>query len=90
MHVVKIRKVGSGNVVSVPSALAASGYCAGQRVIIEELSNGDLLVRRVINHSKQLQANTRRVIEKHRKSLDILEAYDQGLIARPTTEPAGV
>ena len=90
MHVVKIRKVGNGNVVSVPSALSERGYGAGQRVTIETLPNGDLLVRRVVDRGELLQTTARRLIQKHRKSLEILEAYDNGEIARPTAEPVGV
>lgn len=90
MHVVKIRKVGSGNVVSVPSALAKNGYGTGQRVTIETLPNGDLLVRRVVDRGEQLRTAARRLIQKHRKSLDILEAYDKGEVARPRPEPVTV
>ncbi len=90
MHVVKIRKVGSGNVVSVPSALAEQGYGAGQRVTIEALPTGELLIRRVADREEQLRAAARRLIRKHRKSLDILTKYDRGEIDRPTAEPDDV
>jgi antitoxin component of MazEF toxin-antitoxin module len=90
VHVVKIRKVGSGNVVSVPSALAESGYSTGQQVTIQKLPNGDLLVRRVVDRSEQLQSTARRLMQKHRKSLEILEAYDKEGVARPRPEPVTV
>jgi len=91
MHAVKIRRVGSGNVVSVPSALAEHGYGAGQRVTIETLPTGDLLIRRVVDRDKQLQATARRLIQRHRKSLDILAACDdREITTRRPSRPVGL
>lgn len=84
MEIVKIRKVGNSNVLSVPRSLARAGYEAGQPVLIEQLANGDLLVRRVESHRQFIRETMRSVAKKHRRSLDMLAAHDCG----EQTEPA--
>ena len=40
MKIVKVRRVGNSNVVSLPHDLEASGYTPGTPVLIEELPGG--------------------------------------------------
>lgn len=78
MEIVKIRRVGNSNVLSVPRSLARAGYEAGQPVLIEQLDNGDLLIRRVESHRQFIRETMRSVAKKHRRSLDMLAAHDRG------------
>ena len=59
MEIVKIRRVGNSNVLSVPRAFVQAGYEAGQPVLIEQLDNGDLLIRRVESHRALIRETMR-------------------------------
>jgi antitoxin component of MazEF toxin-antitoxin module len=76
MEIVKIRKVGNSNVLSVPRAFLRAGYDAGQPVMIEQLENGDLLIRRVESHRAMIRATMQSIAEQHRRSLDMLAPHD--------------
>ena len=77
MHVVKIRRVGNSNVVTLPHQLEAAGYAPGTSVVVEQTSTGELLLvpeSRVRDHVRTLG---RRVIEEDREALDILASHDR-------------
>jgi antitoxin component of MazEF toxin-antitoxin module len=82
MEIVKIRRVGNSNVLSVPRAFADAGYDAGQPVVIEQLENGDLLVRRVESHRALIRATMQSIAQEHRQALDMLAPHD-GRVASP-------
>ena len=42
MNVVKVRRVGNSNVISIPREFEAKGYAPGSSVLVEELPDGDL------------------------------------------------
>jgi antitoxin component of MazEF toxin-antitoxin module len=42
MRMVKVRRVGNSNVVSIPREYEASGYTPGTSVLVEELPGGEL------------------------------------------------
>jgi len=86
MEIVKIRRVGNSNVLSVPRAFAQAGYEAGQPVVIEQLDNGDLLIRRVESHRALIRETMRAVAERHRQSLDTLAPHDQS-VDQSTSDP---
>ena len=44
MRVVKVRRVGNSNVVSIPRELEARGYAPGTSVLLEELESGELRI----------------------------------------------
>jgi antitoxin component of MazEF toxin-antitoxin module len=44
MRVVKIRRVGNSNVLSIPREFERLGYCAGVAVVVDEGPAGDLRV----------------------------------------------
>lgn len=41
---VKVRRVGNSNVVSIPREFEARGYAAGTSVLVEELQSGELRI----------------------------------------------
>lgn len=78
MRVVKIRRVGNSNVVTLPHELEAAGYTAGTSVAVERTATGEVLLvpeRRVREGIRELG---RRVIEEDREALELLAAYDRG------------
>lgn len=86
MEIVKVRRVGTSNVVSLPRAFERLGYQPGTFVVLDALPNGDIILRRVDSVRKAVEAITPRVIEENQEALDILTAYDRGEEV-PTSEP---
>ena len=78
MQIVKIRRVGNSNVVTLPHQLEAAGYTAGTSVVIEQMSNGHLLLMPETSVRERIRAAGRKVIREHREALDLLEAHDRG------------
>jgi antitoxin component of MazEF toxin-antitoxin module len=90
MQVVKVRKVGNSNVVSLPKIFAQAGFHEGQPVIIEQLETGELLLTPVKPHQESIRARAREIIARRRPALERLEAYERGEItppAMPTRTP---
>ncbi len=44
MKIVKVRRVGNSNVVSIPREFEASGYTPGASVLVEALADGELRI----------------------------------------------
>lgn len=78
MQVVKIRRVGNSNVVTLPHELEASGYTVGTSVVVEQTSTGELLLVPEGRLRRPIEEIGRRVIAEHREALDLMEAYDRG------------
>ncbi len=78
MVVMKIRRVGNSNVVSIPRDLEAVGYVAGSSVAIERLSTGELLIVPESRVREHVRAAGRKAIEENREALRMLEEYDRG------------
>lgn len=78
MHVVKIRRVGNSNVVTLPHQLEAAGYTPGSSVIIERAPTGELILMAEDRIRARIREIGRRVIEENREALALLAAYDQG------------
>jgi len=76
MKVVKVRRVGNSNVVSIPRELAARGFAPGTSVLVEELETGEL---RIIP-TEQVRARIRdvgqRLVGEHVEALKILAEHD--------------
>lgn len=80
MDMVKIRRVGNSNTITVPSSWVARGYTAGSRVVIEEGPRGEMIVLPESVVRSLIRETGRRVIEEDRKALEMLAAYDRGEI----------
>jgi antitoxin component of MazEF toxin-antitoxin module len=72
MKIVKVRRVGNSNVVSIPREFESSGYTPGASVLIDELADGELRILpadRVRDRIRQIAA---RVVSEHPEAIEIL------------------
>jgi antitoxin component of MazEF toxin-antitoxin module len=81
MKVVKVRRVGNSNVVSIPKELEASGYTPGASVLVEELPDGELRILPTDQVRERIRTVGRRVVDEHPEALRILAEHD------PDAEP---
>ena len=82
MQIVKIRRVGNSNVVTLPHQLEAAGYTAGTSVLVEQTPDGHLLLMPETSVRERIRAIGRQVIEEDREALALLEAVDRGDVVR--------
>src|SRR5688572_30651443 len=78
MQIVKIRKVGNSNVVTLPRALESIGFEVGANVILEELSNGVVMLVPASNVRERIRALGRQVIVEDEEALELLASHDRG------------
>jgi antitoxin component of MazEF toxin-antitoxin module len=83
MQMVKVRRVGNSNVVSLPKIFTQAGFHEGQPVIIEQLETGELLLTPVKPHKESVRARAREIITRRRPALERLAAYESGEITPP-------
>jgi antitoxin component of MazEF toxin-antitoxin module len=74
--VVKVRRVGNSNVLSLPREFVRGGYEVGQPVTIEQLDSGELLIRPVPSHDETIIETMRAMVTRHRRVLDVLADHD--------------
>ncbi len=84
MDVVRIRRAGNSNVISLPKGLERLGYTSGTSVVVEELESGELRVVPVSRVRELIREVGRRVVAENREALQILERHD-----RQAPSPAG-
>ena len=77
MHVVKIRRVGNSNVVSLPAEFEEFGFAAGTPAAIERQQDGSLRLVPLPDLREQVAALARRTVRKNTRALAILEAHDR-------------
>jgi antitoxin component of MazEF toxin-antitoxin module len=82
MKVVKVRRVGNSNVVSIPRELEVRGYAPGTSVLIEELEGGELRIIPTAQVRERIRAVGRRVVSEHGEGLKILAEHDPAAIKR--------
>lgn len=75
MKIVKVRRVGNSNVVSLPRELEALGYEAGTSVLIEELDGGELRILPADQVRERIRGIGRRVVGEHAEALKILAEH---------------
>lgn len=78
MDIVKIRRVGNSNVVTLPRSLEELGYAPGTRVAVEVGPTGEVVLRPVESAREQIRASLRKVVAERRGALDLLTRYDRG------------
>jgi antitoxin component of MazEF toxin-antitoxin module len=76
MKVVKVRRVGNSNVVSIPRELEARGYAPGTSVLVEELDGGELRIIPTERVSERIRSIGQRVVADHAEALKILAEHD--------------
>lgn len=76
MKVVKVRRVGNSNVVSIPREFEAHGYVAGTSVLVEELKGGELRIMPTEQVRDRIRGIGQRVVGEHAEALQILAEHD--------------
>lgn len=76
VKIVKIRRVGNSNVVSIPRELEAHGYAPGTSVLVAELDGGELRIIPTEQLRDQIRGVGKRVVAEHSEALTILAEHD--------------
>ncbi len=76
MKVVKVRRVGNSNVISIPREFEAQGYVSGSSVLVEELPGGELRIMSTTKVRERIHDIGERVVAKHGEALQILADHD--------------
>jgi len=76
MRIVKVRRVGNSNVVSIPREFEANGYTPGSSVLVEELPGGELRIMPTDKLREHIRQAGRRVVSEHPEALRILAEHD--------------
>ena len=76
MNIVKVRRVGNSNVVSIPRQYEAAGFAPGDSVLVEELPGGELRILPTERVREHLREIGRRVVGEHQEALQILADHD--------------
>jgi antitoxin component of MazEF toxin-antitoxin module len=76
MRILKVRRVGNSNVVSIPREYEAKGYTPGSSVLLDELSGGELRLLPTERVREQIWRVGRGVVDEHREALQILAEHD--------------
>jgi antitoxin component of MazEF toxin-antitoxin module len=84
MKVLRVRRIGNSNMVSIPKELEAAGYTPGTEVILEEMPDGALRLVRAEAVSALIRDIGRQVIAEDREALEILAANDRSDTPSPT------
>ena len=75
MDVVKVRRVGNSNVITVPKDLESKGFSTDSQVVIEELESGQLLITPAALMRQRVRAIGREVIAEDAEALEILRVH---------------
>ncbi len=78
MKLVKIRRVGNSNVISIPREHEVLGFGPGVPVVVTPLPSGELRVLPASRVRQMIREYGRRVIAADRGALQILEDHDRG------------
>lgn len=76
MKVVKVRRVGNSNVISIPREFEAYGYAPGSSVLVEELPDGDLRIVSTEKVRERIRGIGGRLVAEHGEALEILANHD--------------
>jgi antitoxin component of MazEF toxin-antitoxin module len=76
MKVVKVRRVGNSNVISIPREFEAQGYAPGSSVLVEELPGGELRVMSTEKVHERIRDIGERVVAERSQALQILADHD--------------
>ena len=76
MKVMKIRRVGNSNVVSLPHELEERGYAPGTQVIVEELPTGELRIIPAARFRQIVRETAERLVRENQEALEALAEHD--------------
>ncbi len=83
MKVVKVRRVGNSNVISIPRELETRGYAPGSSVLVEEMPGGELRIMSTETVRERIRDIGQRVVSEHSEALQILADREDLDAARP-------
>ncbi len=78
VKILKVRRVGNSNVVSLPREFEAAGYGPGASVLVEQLEDGSLHLVRTDELRDLIRSRGKRLIARHAEALAILAGHDRG------------
>jgi antitoxin component of MazEF toxin-antitoxin module len=76
VKVVKVRRVGNSNVISIPKEYEGHGYAPGSSVLVEELPGGELRIMSTERVRERIRDVGERVVAEHTEALQILADHD--------------
>ena len=76
MTMVKVRRVGNSNVISLPREFEALGFTPGTTVLIDTLPTGELRVAPAVTVRRITPERAKRLVEENREALDLLAEHD--------------
>jgi antitoxin component of MazEF toxin-antitoxin module len=75
MKIVKVRRVGNSNVVSIPREFEGSGYIPGAEVLVEELADGELRILPADRVRARVRNVADRLVREHPEAIEILATH---------------
>jgi antitoxin component of MazEF toxin-antitoxin module len=76
MKIVKVRRVGNSNVISIPREFEAAGYVPGSSVLVEDLGDGELRILPTDRVSERVRQMATRIVSEHPEAIEILASHD--------------
>jgi antitoxin component of MazEF toxin-antitoxin module len=76
MMMVKVRRVGNSNVISLPRELEDRGFTPGTTVLMDVLPTGELQVVPAVTVRRVTPERARQLVARNRESLDLLAEHD--------------
>jgi antitoxin component of MazEF toxin-antitoxin module len=77
MRLLKVRRVGNSNVISIPREFEALGFTKDASVIVTALPSGELRVLPAARVRHMIQAHGRKVASEDRTALQMLEDHEK-------------
>jgi antitoxin component of MazEF toxin-antitoxin module len=85
MKIVKVRRVGNSNVMSIPREFEASGYTPGSSVLVEDVGGGELRILPTDRVRERVRQIADRVVSEHPEAIEILANHDPDERNPPST-----
>ena len=76
MKIVKIRRVGNSNVVSIPREFESAGYTPGSSVLVEDLGGGELRILPTGRVRERVRGIADRIVGEHPEAMELLANHD--------------
>jgi antitoxin component of MazEF toxin-antitoxin module len=83
MKVVKVRRVGNSNVISIPREFETRGYAPGSSVLVEEMPGGELRIMSTETVRERIRDIGQRVVSEHGDALQTLADHEDLDAAHP-------
>lgn len=78
LEMVKVRRVGNSNVISLPRGLEDLGFAPGAQVVLDPQPDGSVVLRPAETLRQEIRRLGQEAGRKHREALDLLAAHDRG------------